>query len=85
MTEEAIERLRQRLRVSGSTLKDCPVEWQGITWSQWQEIVWADLRAAAVKAREGVPLPVLKLATARDRHGYRSLPGGTAYFGGKGE
>ena len=85
MTDEAIDRLRQRLRVSGSTLKDCPSDWEGLTWREWEDLVWADWRAAAVKAREGAPVPVLKLATARDRYGWRGLAGGTAYFGGKGE
>ena len=82
MTDEAIERLRQRLRVNGSTLKETPADWQGLTLAEAAEVYWADMRAAAVKAREGEPPPPLRrIATARDRYGFRSLAGGTAYFG----
>lgn len=76
-----IDRLKRRLRVRGTTLAQTPPTWEGITWREWEQVRWADMREEAEKARTAEPVPVRPISSARDRYGWRSLPPGSRYLG----
>ena len=79
-----IPELRRRLREPGTRLAEVPPEWQGLTWSEFDQVWLEDMREATKAVRDKVPwINELRIATARDNYGWRSLSGGTAYFGGK--
>jgi hypothetical protein len=76
-----LEHLRSRLLPAGVSLAAIAPEAQGLTLREWDELCWLEWQAT-LSASPGVSaLSDRPITTARDRYGWRSLPGGTPYFG----
>jgi hypothetical protein len=85
-TRRDIDKLRARLLPAGTTLKDAPPEYRGLSWEEYEDVMLTDCateaRRLAVAKASAVPAPAApKLSTKRDSYGWRSLPGGSSYYG----
>ena len=83
MDPDSVNRLKEKLLPPGTTLAEVPPDWQGLTPREARELQWQEWLTEAAQLRQGQPLPELKLATPRDRYGWRSLPNGSSYHPGK--
>jgi hypothetical protein len=69
MNEEMkLREMRWRLLPHGTELKNVPPDWRGLTWKQYQEVWWDDMRELAKEA-------------AKNRYSHGTACPGTAMFG----
>jgi hypothetical protein len=77
-----IDALRARLVPPGVRLKDVPPDWRGLSWGEYLEVHWADLRREAYLVRTPPTIQNKPVSTSRDNYGWKSLPAGTPRLGG---
>jgi hypothetical protein len=73
-----------KLLEPGTKLADAPPDWQGVPAAEWEALRLREMCAERDEARKSEPRPAFpdrRISGSRDNYGWRSLPGGTAYFG----